>query len=86
MIKSFGDESVITNWLRNRNSIEFLGIWDQINNPDFKPQKRGGQGVSPLLSMFNDLPTRAFDNPKRTDGVFFRSDVISCGCDDVVQD
>ena len=34
MVKSFGDESIITNWLRNRNTIEFLGIWEQINNPD----------------------------------------------------
>ena len=37
MIKSFGDESIIYNWLRNRNTIEFLGIWERINNPDFKP-------------------------------------------------
>lgn len=35
MIKSFGDDSIIKNWLRNRNTIEFLGIWEQINNPDF---------------------------------------------------
>ncbi len=27
---------VIGNWLRNRNTIEFLGIWEQLNNPDFK--------------------------------------------------
>jgi hypothetical protein len=37
MIKSFGDETIIYNWLRNRNTIEFLGIWEQIYNPDFKP-------------------------------------------------
>ncbi|HEY1165390.1 MAG TPA: KilA-N domain-containing protein [Chitinophaga sp.] len=37
MIRSFGDESIIYNWLRNRNTIEFLGIWEQLNNPDFKP-------------------------------------------------
>ncbi len=24
-------------WLRNRNTIEFLGIWEQLNNPEFKP-------------------------------------------------
>ncbi len=35
MIKSFGDETIIKNWLRNRNTVEFLGIWEQINNPDF---------------------------------------------------
>ena len=25
------------NWLRNRNTIEFLGIWEHLNNPDFNP-------------------------------------------------
>ena len=27
---------IIRNWLRNRNTLEFLGIWEQLNNPDFK--------------------------------------------------
>ena len=27
---------VIGNWLRNRNTIEFLGIWERLNNADFK--------------------------------------------------
>lgn len=35
MIKSFGDESIISNWLRNRNTLEFIGLWEQINNPVF---------------------------------------------------
>jgi hypothetical protein len=26
---------VIQNWMRNRNTIEFLGLWEQIHNPDF---------------------------------------------------
>jgi hypothetical protein len=28
---------IIQNWLRTRNSIEFLGIWERLNNPDFNP-------------------------------------------------
>ena len=28
---------VVANWLRNRNTIEYLGLWEQLNNPDFKP-------------------------------------------------
>ncbi len=28
---------VIANWLRNYNTIEYLGIWEQLNNPNFKP-------------------------------------------------
>ena len=35
MIKPFGDDTIIKNWLRNRNTVEFLGIWEQIYNPDF---------------------------------------------------
>jgi len=30
-------DHVIQNWMRNRNTIEFLGIWETLNNPDFKP-------------------------------------------------
>ena len=29
-------KGVIQNWLRNRNTIEFLGIWELIHNPNFK--------------------------------------------------
>ena len=25
---------LISNWLRNRNTVEFLGIWEQLYNPD----------------------------------------------------
>jgi len=28
---------VINNWMRLRNTIEYLGIWEQLNNPDFNP-------------------------------------------------
>ena len=37
MLRRFGDESILYNWLRNRNTIEFLGIWEQLYNPAFKP-------------------------------------------------
>jgi len=30
-------DHVIQNWMRNRNTIEFLGVWERLNNPDFKP-------------------------------------------------
>ncbi len=29
-------KGVVQNWLRNRNTIEFLGIWESIYNPNFK--------------------------------------------------
>ena len=29
-------KDVVKNWMRNRSTIEFLGLWEKINNPDFK--------------------------------------------------
>lgn len=26
---------IIQNWMRNRNTLEFLGVWEELNNPDF---------------------------------------------------
>lgn len=30
-------DHVIQNWMRNRNTVEFLGIWESLHNPGFKP-------------------------------------------------
>ena len=35
MLKAKDGEFFITDWLRNRNTLEFLGIWERISNPDF---------------------------------------------------
>ncbi len=43
---------IIQNWLRNRNTIEFLGIWEQINNPDFKPIEFDGFRKQAGLNSF----------------------------------
>ena len=36
MTRKFGDDSLIYNWMRNRNTLEYIGIWEQIHNPGFK--------------------------------------------------
>ena len=35
MLKAKDGDFFISDWLRNRNTVEFLGIWEQVNNPDF---------------------------------------------------
>jgi hypothetical protein len=30
-------DNIIQNWMRNRNTIELLGFWETIYNPNFKP-------------------------------------------------
>jgi len=27
-------KDVVKNWMRNRSTIEFIGLWEQLNNPD----------------------------------------------------
>ena len=35
MIKSKDGDFFISDWLRNRNTIEFLGIWESVHNENF---------------------------------------------------
>jgi len=35
MLKAKDGNFFIADWLRNRNTVEFLGIWESGNNPDF---------------------------------------------------
>lgn len=35
MLKVKDGEYFFSNWLRNRNTVEFLGIWEKLNNPAF---------------------------------------------------
>ena len=36
MVKNFeGGSALIENWLKNKDTVLFLGVWEQINNPNF---------------------------------------------------
>jgi hypothetical protein len=35
MLKAKDGDFFISDWLRNRNTVEFLGIWEQVHNPSF---------------------------------------------------
>ena len=35
-------DDIIKNWLRNRNTVELLGFWEQLHNLDFKPVEFDG--------------------------------------------
>jgi hypothetical protein len=43
---------LISNWLRNRNTIEFLGVWEQLNNPGFHPIEFDGIRKQAGLNSF----------------------------------
>ena len=54
--------SVIGNWMRNRNTIEFLGIWESLYNPNFKPLEFEGFKKQAGLNAFSLSPQRWANN------------------------
>lgn len=50
--------AVIGNWMRNRNTVEFLGIWETLHNPCFNPLEFEGFRREAGLNAFTLSPTR----------------------------
>ena len=61
MVKGFGDDSMIYSWMRNRNTLEFIGIWEEINNPDFKGNEFVTFKSQAGLNSFNLTPKKWVD-------------------------
>ena len=51
-------DHVIQNWMRNRNTVEFLGIWERLNNTNFKPIEFEGFRKQAGLNSFVLTPTQ----------------------------
>jgi len=45
-------DDVIRNWLRSRNTVEFLGVWERLNNPGFNPVEFDGIRIQTGLNSF----------------------------------
>lgn len=45
-------DDVVRNWLRSRSTVEFLGVWERLNNPDFKPVEFDGIRIQTGLNSF----------------------------------
>lgn len=56
--KSEDPTAVIGNWLRNRNTIEYLGVWESLYNPDFKPLEFEGFRKEAGLNAFTLSPQK----------------------------
>ncbi len=51
-------DHVLQNWLRNRNTVEFIGLWEMIHNPDFKPLEFEGFKKEAGLNSFVLTPQK----------------------------
>mgnify|MGYP000283010542 CR=1 FL=1 len=58
MARGEDGEDHIKNWMRNRNTVEFLGIWEQIHNPDFKGVEFDTFRKQAGLNNFNLTPKK----------------------------
>ena len=53
MVSGFeGGSSLIEAWLRNKNTIEFIGVWERINNPNFNSPEFEGIRIQAGLNRF----------------------------------
>lgn len=58
MVKGFGDDTMIYSWMRNRNTLEFIGIWEEMNNPDFNSNEFVTFKSQAGLNSFNLTPRK----------------------------
>lgn len=58
MIKNEDGNDHIRNWMRNRNTVEFLGVWESLNNSDFKGVEFDTLRTEAGLNSFNLTPRK----------------------------
>ena len=82
--KSDSPDDVIKNWLRNRDIIEFLGLWETLHNPDFKPVEFDGFKKAAGTNAFTLSPKKWIESTNaigivsksgRYGGTFAHSDI-----------
>ena len=56
--KSDDPTAVIQNWMRNRDVIELLGLWEKLHNPDFKPLEFEGLKKQAGANAFTMSPKK----------------------------
>ena len=56
--RSSDPNDVIKNWMRGRETIEFLGLWESLHNPDFKPVEFDGFRSQAGLNAFTMSPSK----------------------------
>ena len=55
-------DTIIQNWMRNRNTIELLGFWETIYNSNFKPLEFEGFKKQAGLNSFVMTPKKWIEN------------------------
>ena len=54
---------IIQNWMRSRSTIEYIGVWEQINNPDFNSIEFDGFRKESGLNNITQTPKQRIEKP-----------------------
>lgn len=82
--KSEDPSFTINHWMRNRMTIEYLGLWETLYNPDFKPTEFGRFREECGLNSFTLSPTKWIESTNaigivakagKGGGTFARNDI-----------
>ena len=63
---------ILQNWMRNRSTIEYLGLWEQLNNPDFNSIEFDGFKNKAGANSFSLTPKRWIENTNAI-GIFSKA-------------
>ena len=58
MVRGEDGSDHIRNWMRNRNTVEFIGLWETLHNPNFKPVEFDTFRKQAGLNSFNLTPKK----------------------------
>ena len=84
MVKGEDGDDHIRNWMRNKNTIEYLGIWEQLHNPNFKGVEFDTFMKEAGLNRFNMTPKKWVEatnaigivsKPGRNGGTYAHKDI-----------
>ncbi|MDR0976074.1 MAG: KilA-N domain-containing protein [Christensenellaceae bacterium] len=65
-------DKVISNWMRTRNTIDYLGVWERLHNPDFKPLEFEGLQLGSGENSFLLSPKKWVETTNAV-GIFSKS-------------
>ena len=82
MLKAKDGDFFISDWLRNRNTIEFLGIWEYVHNPRFNYgefaviKSQAGlnsyRPIAEIVEALNVVEAKAWETDKSLRGILKR--------------
>ena len=73
MMKAKDGEFFVTDWLRNRNTLEYIGIWEKIYNPNFN---YGEFAIIRNQAGLNRFKISVKDFVQRTNAILFNLKLV----------